>query len=57
VALLAGQALTNGQIARRLNISPHTVNFHLRHIFRKLGIHSRVSLAGLLCDHARRSPA
>src|SRR5687768_13958167 len=36
VAGLAGQALTNQQIANRLGISPHTVNFHLRQIFRKL---------------------
>jgi DNA-binding CsgD family transcriptional regulator len=45
VARLAGQALTNGQIARRLGITTHTVNFHLRQIFRKLEIGSRVSLA------------
>ncbi|MDQ7905663.1 helix-turn-helix transcriptional regulator [Phytohabitans sp. ZYX-F-186] len=53
VACLAGQALTNQQIARRLKISPHTVNFHLRRIFQKLGIDSRVSLAQIV--HARRS--
>ncbi|GAA0723989.1 helix-turn-helix transcriptional regulator [Dactylosporangium roseum] len=45
VARLAGQALTNRQIARRLGISAHTVNYHLRQIFRKLAIGSRVSLA------------
>jgi len=45
VARLAGQALTNQQIARRLQITTHTVNFHLRQIFRKLRIRSRVSLA------------
>jgi DNA-binding CsgD family transcriptional regulator len=45
VARLAGKALTNQQIARRLGISAHTVNFHLRQIFRKLEIGSRVSLA------------
>ena len=47
VAALVGQALTNQQIARRLRISPHTVNFHLRQIFRKLAIRSRVHLATL----------
>jgi DNA-binding CsgD family transcriptional regulator len=50
VALLAGRALTNQQIANRLRISPHTVNFHLRQIFRKLGIDSRVSLARMVWD-------
>lgn len=52
VATLAGEALTNWQIARRLCISPHTVNFHLRQVFRKLGIASRVSLAWYLTGPA-----
>jgi DNA-binding CsgD family transcriptional regulator len=50
VAALAAQALTNQQIANRLGISTHTVNFHLRQIFRKLGIESRVQLARLVTD-------
>ncbi|OLB66105.1 MAG: hypothetical protein AUI10_03815 [Actinobacteria bacterium 13_2_20CM_2_72_6] len=45
VARMVSQALTNQQIARRLQLSPHTVNYHLRQIFRKLGINSRVELA------------
>lgn len=45
VARLVSQALTDRQIARRLALSPHTVNYHLRQIFRKLGIGSRVELA------------
>jgi DNA-binding CsgD family transcriptional regulator len=45
VARLVGQALTNKQIARRLSISPHTVNYHLRQLYRKLGINNRVHLA------------
>ncbi|HET6481808.1 MAG TPA: LuxR C-terminal-related transcriptional regulator [Actinoplanes sp.] len=48
IAELVGQALTNRQIAGRAGISPHTVNFHLRHIFQKFGIASRVELAALL---------
>ncbi|WP_082772170.1 helix-turn-helix transcriptional regulator [Actinoplanes sp. TFC3] len=48
IAMLAGQALTNTQIARRVGRSPHTVNYHLRQIFQKLGIASRVELAALL---------
>jgi DNA-binding CsgD family transcriptional regulator len=50
VARLAGQALTNRQISRRLGISTHTVNYHLRQIFRKLEINSRVSLAAYADD-------
>ncbi|AGL18882.1 LuxR C-terminal-related transcriptional regulator [Actinoplanes sp. N902-109] len=52
VAELAGRALTNVQIAHRVGRSPHTVNYHLRQIFQKLGIASRVELAALL-EHGR----
>ena len=45
VMRLVAEGLTNRQVARRLNCSPHTVNYHLRGIFRKLGIGSRVMLA------------
>jgi DNA-binding CsgD family transcriptional regulator len=48
VAHLIGQALTNQQIASRIRVSPHTVNYHLRQIYRKLGINSRVELARLV---------
>jgi DNA-binding CsgD family transcriptional regulator len=47
VARLAAQALTNQQIAHRLGITTHTVNFHLRQVFTKLNIDNRVSLARL----------
>jgi DNA-binding CsgD family transcriptional regulator len=48
VADFVGRALTNRQIATRLDRSPHTVNYHLRQIFQKLGITSRVELASLV---------
>ncbi|MEV4352591.1 helix-turn-helix transcriptional regulator [Actinoplanes sp. NPDC049596] len=48
IAELVGLALTNRQIASRLGRSPHTVNYHLRQIFRKLGLASRVELASQL---------
>jgi ATP/maltotriose-dependent transcriptional regulator MalT len=51
IAALVAQGLTNPQVATRMFISPHTVKFHLRQIFRKLKIGSRVELARLAGDH------
>jgi DNA-binding CsgD family transcriptional regulator len=45
VSRLVAEGLTNGAVARRLYISPHTVNTHLRHVFAKLDISNRVALA------------
>jgi DNA-binding CsgD family transcriptional regulator len=47
VGRLVAQGLTNAETARRLFISHHTVAFHLRKIFRKLSVRSRVQLAGV----------
>ncbi|MFI6099858.1 LuxR C-terminal-related transcriptional regulator [Lentzea sp. NPDC051213] len=44
IANLVAKGQTNRQISTQLFMSPHTVNFHLRKIFRKLGISSRVEL-------------
>jgi DNA-binding CsgD family transcriptional regulator len=44
VAALVSEGLTNRQIADRMYLSPHTVSFHLRKIFRKLHVRSRVDL-------------
>jgi DNA-binding CsgD family transcriptional regulator len=48
IAWYVSQALTNQQIGHRLFLSHHTVNYHLRQIFRKLGISSRVELARIV---------
>jgi DNA-binding CsgD family transcriptional regulator len=44
VANLAAQGSTNRQIADKVFISQHTVNTHLRHVFEKLGVNSRMHL-------------
>ncbi|QNP64237.1 helix-turn-helix domain-containing protein [Streptomyces genisteinicus] len=41
---MIAEGLTNKQIARRLGISPHTVNYHLKKLFRKAGVNSRIAL-------------
>ena len=48
VSLLVAEGLTNGAVAKRLYVSPHTVNTHLRHVFAKLGVSNRVALAGVV---------
>jgi DNA-binding CsgD family transcriptional regulator len=53
VALLVTQGWTNRQVADQMFISVHTVAFHLRQIFRKLGIGSRVELTRLAVEQGR----
>ncbi len=43
IACIAG-GMRNGDVARLLAISPHTVRHHITHIRRKLGIHQRDEL-------------
>jgi non-specific serine/threonine protein kinase len=46
VALLVAEGLSNQKIADRLVISKRTVDAHVEHIFAKLGVASRVLIAG-----------
>lgn len=55
IAQLAAKGLTNQQIARRVFLSPHTVNYHMRHIFRKLAVTSRIELARLVAEASPRA--
>lgn len=53
---LVAQGLTNQRIADRLSVSVHTVAFHLRQVFRKLDVHSRVELARQVLEQSGDLP-
>jgi DNA-binding CsgD family transcriptional regulator len=48
VAHVVAAGVTNAEAARRLCLSRHTVDYHLRQIFRKLAIRSRVELTAVV---------
>jgi DNA-binding CsgD family transcriptional regulator len=48
------EGMTNKAIARRLNISLHTVKFHVESLFRKLGARTRTEAAAKASERRRR---
>jgi DNA-binding NarL/FixJ family response regulator len=48
IARFARDGLSNPEIGARLFLSPRTVEWHLRKVFTKLGIHSRHELPSAL---------
>ncbi len=48
---LVAQGLTNREAGERVFLSHHTVGFHLRSVFAKLGVSSRVELTRVALEH------
>lgn len=51
VLLLLAQGLTSADIAKRLVVSPHTINRHLASIYGKLGVSTRAAATRYAVDH------
>ncbi|WP_225839263.1 LuxR family transcriptional regulator [Streptomyces sp. NK08204] len=55
IAYLVSVGMTNREIAKQVHLSAHTVNYHLRKIYRKLGIKTRVELARGAASYSSRA--
>ena len=55
IAILLTSGKTTREAAAALFLSPKTVEYHLRHVYQKLGIHSRGELARALAGQAAQA--
>jgi DNA-binding CsgD family transcriptional regulator len=56
VVRLVVEGGTNREVAKELLVSPHTVDSHLRHAYRKLEVSSRVALTRVAIENERSRP-
>jgi DNA-binding NarL/FixJ family response regulator len=54
VAAAVRRGASNREIASELFLAPKTIEFHLRQIYRKLGVHSRAQLVAMLARGAEQ---
>ena len=51
VALVVAEGVTNREAAARLFLSPKTIEVHLSHAYRKLGVRTRTELSRRIASH------
>ncbi len=56
IALLLAEGRTTREAAAALFLSPKTIEYHLRHVYLKLGVNSRDALMGALGPSLHRQP-
>ena len=50
---MTAAGMTNGQMAKTLNVTTHAIKFHLASIYRKLGVSNRTEAAVTFLRSAR----
>lgn len=51
IVTLIARGFTTDNVAKKLYISPYTVNTHIRHVYEKVGIHKRSELIDYINRH------